>query len=79
MSVDYKLIGKRIKKARKRTNITQENLAELMDVSSGYISQIERGVTKANLTTIDNICNHIGCDLSYIITGISADKNKSDK
>lgn len=71
MSVDYKVIGKRIKKSRKKVNITQEKLAELMDVSVGYISQIERGVTKPNLTTIDNICTHIGCDLVYIIAGIS--------
>ncbi|MDE5984528.1 MAG: helix-turn-helix domain-containing protein, partial [Eubacterium sp.] len=74
MSVDYKQIGKRIQKERKKTSITQETLAEMLDVSTGYISQIERGITKANLTTIDNICNHIGCDLSYIITGVSVDK-----
>lgn len=76
MSVDYRLIGKRIKKARKKANITQEKLAELMDVSVGYISQIERGVTKPKLTTIDNICNFIGCDLVYLIAGISKDENE---
>lgn len=69
MSIDYKLIGKRIQKSRKKANITQEELAELLDVSAGYISQIERGITKPRLTTIDNICNLIHCDLNYIITG----------
>lgn len=71
MSIDYRLIGRRIQKARKRANQTQENLAELMDVSVGYISQIERAVVKANLSTIDNICTHIGTDLIYVLTGFS--------
>lgn len=70
MSINYKLIGERIQKSRKEKNITQEELAELIEVSAGYISQIERGITKPNLTMMDIICTHIGCDLIYIITGI---------
>lgn len=73
MSIDYRLIGRRIKKARKTANLTQENLAELMDVSVGYISQVERGFTKANLLTLDNICMHIGTDLIYVLTGFTKD------
>ena len=73
MSIDYRLIGRRIKKARKTANLTQENLAELMDVSVGYISQVERGFTKANLLTLDAICTHIGTDLIYVLTGFTKD------
>ena len=73
MSIDYRLIGRRIKKARKKANLTQENLAELMDVSVGYISQVERGFTKANLLTLDAICTHIGTDLIYVLTGFTKD------
>lgn len=69
MSINYRCIGKRLQMARKKSNITQEELAELMDVSAGYISQIERGVTKPNLIMLDNICTHIGCDLVYILKG----------
>ena len=43
MSIDYKIIGKRIKERRKICQITQETLAEKLGVSVGYISQIERG------------------------------------
>ena len=41
MNVDYKLIGSRIKAERKKLGITQEVLAEKLDVSIGYVSQIE--------------------------------------
>jgi DNA-binding XRE family transcriptional regulator len=40
MSLDYKLIGSRIKSARKRMGMTQETLAEKIDVSVGYVSQV---------------------------------------
>ena len=46
MSIDYKLIGSRIKSERIRQKITQEKLAESLDVSVGYVSQLERGITK---------------------------------
>ena len=49
MLVDYILIGKRIKDYRNKCGFTQAALAEKLDVSVGFISQIERGITKPNL------------------------------
>ena len=49
MLVDYILIGKRIKDYRNKCGFTQGALAEKLDVSVGFISQIERGITKPNL------------------------------
>ncbi len=46
MSMDYNLIGSRIKQRRREAMLTQENLAEKLSVSVGYVSQIERGITK---------------------------------
>ena len=46
MSIDYKLLGERIKQQRRIKGTTQENFAEYLNVSVGYISQIERGITK---------------------------------
>ena len=50
MNVDYGAIGQRIKQVRRSRDMTQERLAEALSVSVGYISQIERGVTKINWT-----------------------------
>jgi DNA-binding XRE family transcriptional regulator len=36
-------IGKRIRKARKKQNLTQEQLAEMIGVKSAHISNIESG------------------------------------
>ena len=49
MRIDYKLIGNRIKTERKKSGITQEVLAEMLDVTVGYVSQVERGITKISL------------------------------
>ncbi len=49
--------------------MTQENLAEKLDVSVGYVSQIERGVTKISLDTLAEISNVLKCDIAKLITG----------
>ena len=41
MKLDYTEIGRRIARRRKQLNLTQEFLAELVDVSPQYISHIE--------------------------------------
>lgn len=69
MSVDFKLIGSRIKSTRKKAGKTQEWLAEQIDVSVGYISQLERGITKINLETLGEICTVLNGDITYIVSG----------
>ena len=71
MSVDYAAIGQRIKGRRREQKRTQEWLAEQLQVSVGYISQIERGVTKVNLDTLSEIGASLGCDLGELVTLIS--------
>ena len=68
MNVDYKLIGERIKRTRKSKGITQDNLAEKLDVSIGYVSQIERGVTKISLDLLAAISSILECDIARLIT-----------
>lgn len=72
MNVDYGLIGKRIKNKRKETGFTQEKLAETLSVSVGYISQVERGVTKISLNLLAEICGVLSCDMAYFVTGSAA-------
>lgn len=55
MELDYKRIGARIKERRKKVGISQELLAETVDLSTKYISQIERGVRHLSLDAIADI------------------------
>ena len=52
MKLDYKKIGKRVKKRRKELAMTQERLAEHCDVSSTYISHIETGIANISLEVL---------------------------
>jgi len=66
---DYGMIGKRIRKAREEKGITQEALAESMDVSNAYVSKIERGKTSVNLDNLGKICAVLETSTEYILTG----------
>ena len=68
MNVDYKLIGSRIKEARKNKGITQEMLAEKLDVTIGYVSQVERGITKISLDLLGAISTILDCDVATLIS-----------
>lgn len=67
MVVDYKTLGKRIKFYRQQMHITQEQMAEQLDLSLSFISQIERGVTKMSLDTFVDVCDFVGCSASDLI------------
>ena len=59
MELDYKAIGKRIKIARIKADLTQERLAELIDISPTHLSNIETGTTRVSLNTIISIANSL--------------------
>lgn len=47
--IDYQLMGERIKNKRNEKGISQEKLAETMDVSVAYLSRVERGTAQITL------------------------------
>lgn len=76
MHIDYRQIGRYIKRARKMRSMTQEQLAEHLDVSIGYVSQVERGITKISLDLLAAIATVLDCEISFFIDGVTmAQKN----
>jgi transcriptional regulator with XRE-family HTH domain len=71
---DYRAIGQRIRDARKKSRITQEELAEKAGVGNQHISDIERGLTGMSVGTLIDICSALGADANYILFGITAVK-----
>ena len=60
MALDYTIIGERLKKSRLEKNLTQEQLAEQIDVSIAFLSRVERGSSHINLKRLTQICNILG-------------------
>ena len=58
--MDQVAIGARIKAARERVHLTQEQLAEIVDISPTHMSVIERGVKTPKLDTFIRIANALG-------------------
>ena len=71
MAIDYSIIGERLKKARQNKHLTQENLAEQLDVSVAFLSRIERGSSHINLKRLNQICDILGITEGQILNGSS--------
>lgn len=69
MAIDYKFLGERIKSQRKAKGKTQENFAEYLNVSVGYVSQIERGITKVSLDRLMDISEYLDCNIAFLLNG----------
>ncbi|HIV39383.1 MAG TPA: helix-turn-helix domain-containing protein [Candidatus Blautia stercorigallinarum] len=67
MSIDYKSIGKRIKTARIRLDMTQERLAEQVNLSPSHLSNIETGTTKVSLPTIIKLANALQVSVDSLL------------
>ena|SRR5579863_2169246 len=65
--MDFKiLLGRRIKSLRQGTELTQEELAEKMGISSKYLSSIERGLENPTLDTLINMSTALDVEVGDI-------------
>ena len=82
--IDFKLIGNKIKQRRQSLKITQEYIANKLDVNSSHISNIEGGRANPSLTALVRIANILQCSVDYFISeeytyNIDAEKTLDDK
>lgn len=61
-----KVFGKNLKYYRFKKNLTQEQLAELLNVDSTYISEMERGRKGARFDTLAKLSNHLNVSVSQL-------------
>ena len=69
MSLNYKLIGQRLKESRMQKRISQAELAELIDMSVSYISHIETAKKQASLEALVRIANVLGVTVDHMLNG----------
>lgn len=58
--MDYTAIGKRIRTKRKQKDLSQEELAEMVNISTVHMSHIETGYTKLSLPVLVDIACALG-------------------
>ena len=67
MELDYKAISKRIKIARIKADLTQERLAEMVEISPTHMSNIETGTTRVSLTAIVSLANALSVTVDDLL------------
>jgi transcriptional regulator with XRE-family HTH domain len=65
--MDYQAIGRHIRAKRKALRMTQEKLAEKVDLSVSFIGHIERGSRKASIETLSQLCDALTLSMDQVL------------
>ena len=65
--MDYKLLGKRIRAARMAAGLSQEQLAEMVGLTSQHISHTEVASTKISLPALVKIANALHTSVDKLL------------
>lgn len=60
-------LGKRIKKLRRKAGLTQEQLAEKVNVSTTHIGLVETGKRRVSLKTLQKIASVLGVKVKELL------------
>lgn len=69
MAVDFGAVGARIRACRLEAGMSQERLAELSDLSTPYVSHIERGAKGPSLGALIRLSAALGVTIDYLLAG----------
>ena len=67
MSLNYHVIGQRIRNYRQQRNLSQNSVAEKIDKSATYISYIEGGLKHPSLETLVDLANLLGVTTDMLL------------
>ncbi|MCX4299118.1 MAG: helix-turn-helix transcriptional regulator [Lachnospiraceae bacterium] len=65
----YVEIGLRLRRIRREKDYTQEQMAEMLGISTAYYGKIERGVNSLSIKRLHTLNVKLGIDITYLITG----------
>lgn len=68
--MDKLTMGDRIKEIRKQRGLTQEQLAEALDISVEYVSQIERGMKIPSMQIFIKLVEVLDVSADYLLRDI---------
>ena len=67
LSIDYKDVGRRLKKLRVENQFTQKEIAIRLGISRGRVSQIESGDTQLNSALARKFATLYGVTIDYLV------------
>lgn len=73
--INFKAMGQRIKDERKLQELTQEKLAEMLDVTIEHLSHVETGTSRASLMLIEKISEILQIDEETLMFGTAYERN----
>lgn len=65
--LDFEIIGKKLREIRLSKGLTQEYIANKVDVNTSHISNIENNRVKVSLSALVNICNALDTTVDYVL------------
>ena len=79
MEINYKLVGQRMQQLRKANNITQEQIADSLNTTVAFISNIENNRTKMNLRVLTYYASVLNVSVDYLLhAGMTDSDHSSD-
>lgn len=69
MSIEYKVIGRHIRAARTNKQMTQEAVAEAIDMSCAHFGKVERGERPINLQRLAQLSALLEIPLEALVEG----------
>ena len=77
MKMNPKEMGKRIQLLRKQKGLSQEELADKLNVSSNTVAKIECGLRRPSVDFVVNLVNFLDTIVDYIILGEEIKKERN--
>ena len=71
--------GKRIQQLRKERELTQEQLAEKLNVSQNTIAKIESGLRRSSIDFLLEISEFFNVSTNYLVFGVHAEDVEDEK
>ena len=75
MSLDYVALGRQIERYRRSAGYTQEELAEMCDISVSHMSRIENGRRRPSLEMLVSIAGRLHASMSDLISDAKPGEN----
>lgn len=70
----YVEMGKRLRISRNQLDYTQEQVADILGMSTAYYGKVERGVHGLSLAKLVIVNEKLDIDINYLLTGIKKKK-----